>query len=218
MDAFVVPGQAAGDYLEILGVAHERIVVAPNAVDPDIFRVEPQARGDGVCRLISVARLSPEKGLDVLLEAVDGLPVGSSSSPAPGRRKGGSGRSRAATSPSSGTSERNALPGVYASADVAVVPSRSEPWGMVINEAALAGLPLISTTAPGGARELVEDGVNGLLVPPDDVGALRAAIVRMAEDATPARSREALARDSGRLHARRLGGSVADLAASLSRR
>jgi glycosyltransferase involved in cell wall biosynthesis len=218
VDAFVVPGRAAGDYLEALGVAEERIVVAANAVDPDIFRVEPKARAEGACRLISVARLSPEKGLDVLLAAVDGLPVElviAGTGPEEERLRQLAGNNVTFL----GNVERDALPGLYAGADVAVVPSRSEPWGMVMNEAALAGLPLISTTAPGGARELVEDGANGFLVPPDDVGALRAAIVRMAEDpgfrlAAGQRSREIAAAFTPDAWA----DAVAGLAASLSRR
>jgi len=54
----------------------------------------------------------------------------------------------------------------------------------VLNEAALAGLPLVSTTAPGAGDELIEDGVNGFRVPPEDAGALRGAIVRLVEDET----------------------------------
>jgi glycosyltransferase involved in cell wall biosynthesis len=95
--------------------------------------------------------------------------------------------------------ERDALPALYADADVAVVPSRSEPWGMALNEAALAGLPLVSTTATGAAEELIEDGVNGFRVPPDDVPALRDALRRLVDDeafrrAAGARSRELGAR------------------------
>ena len=70
---------------------------------------------------------------------------------------------------------------------------------MALNEAALAGLPLVSTTAAGGAHDLIEEGVNGFRVPPGDVDALRASIVRLAEDEefrrrAGARSREIAAR------------------------
>jgi glycosyltransferase involved in cell wall biosynthesis len=66
---------------------------------------------------------------------------------------------------------------------------------MILNEAALAGLPLVSTTAAGAAHELIEDGVNGFVVAPDDPSALRTAIVRLVEDepfrrAASERSRE----------------------------
>jgi glycosyltransferase involved in cell wall biosynthesis len=71
----------------------------------------------------------------------------------------------------------------YAAADAFVLPSRSEPWGMVLNEAAAAGLPLVATEAAGAAYDLIEPGVNGYLVPPDDVGALAGALRRVEADA-----------------------------------
>lgn len=75
------------------------------------------------------------------------------------------------------------------------MPSRSETWGMAMNEAAAAGLPLVATEAPGAGHDLIEEGVNGFRVPVEDVEALRAALVRVAEDeafraAASARTRE----------------------------
>src|SRR2546430_2553800 len=78
--------------------------------------------------------------------------------------------------------ERDALPALYADADVLVMPSRSEPWGMALNEAALAGLPLVSTTSAGAAWDLIDHGVNGFRVRPDDPAALRAALQRLVDD------------------------------------
>ena len=183
VSGFVVPGQASRDYLLALGVAVEKITVAPNAVDPGIFAAGVRSRGDGPVRLLAVGRLAREKGIDTLLAAARGLPVelvlaGTGPEEA---------RLRALAGPNTtflGQVERDALPRLYADADVAVVPSRSEPWGMVLNEAALAGLPLVSTTATGAAFELVEDGVNGFRVPPDDVPALREALRQLVEDAS----------------------------------
>ena len=178
---FVVPGTAARDYLTSLGVPAARITTAPNAVDPAIFSTATRTRTDGPVRVIAVARLSREKGIDVLVEAAAGLPVevlvaGTGPEEA---------RLRALAGPNVtflGNVGRDALPALYGGADIAVVPSRSDTWGMALNEAMLAGLPIVSTTAAGGAHDLVEDGVNGFLVPPGDVGALRASIVRLAED------------------------------------
>jgi glycosyltransferase involved in cell wall biosynthesis len=181
VDAFVVPGAAAQSYLSSLGVPAEHITVAPNAVDPAIFGKVRRSRSDGACRVIAVARLSPEKGLDVLLEATADLPVevviaGTGPEAEHLRQLAGPNVSFL------GNVERDGLPGLYANADIAVVPSRSDTWGMVLNEAALAGLPLVSTTAPGAADELIEDGVNGFRVPPEDPAALREAIARLVED------------------------------------
>jgi glycosyltransferase involved in cell wall biosynthesis len=71
----------------------------------------------------------------------------------------------------------------YAAADVFVLPSRSETWGMVLNEAAEAGLALVASEAAGAAHDLIQPGINGYLVPPDDPDALAAALRRVGEDA-----------------------------------
>jgi len=69
---------------------------------------------------------------------------------------------------------------LFASASVFVLPSRyarsAEPWGLVLNEAATAGLPLITTDMVGATGDLVIDGKSGLVVPADDVLALQQAI------------------------------------------
>ena len=94
-----------------------------------------------------------------------------------------------------GAKDRDELVAYYRDADVFVLPSRSEPWGMVLNEAAAAGLPLVATEESGAARDLVEEGVNGFRVPAGDVAALRERLTRLAADAelrasAGARSRE----------------------------
>jgi glycosyltransferase involved in cell wall biosynthesis len=195
---FVVPGSLARSYLLDLGVPADKVAVAPNAVDPAIFGSGRRARHDGIVRLLAVGRLAPEKGLDTLLRATEGLRVEvvlAGTGPEEPRLR----RLAGADVTFLGHVERDALPALYADADVAVVPSRSEPWGMALNEAALAGLPLVSTTATGAAEELIEDGVNGFRVPPDDVPALRDALRRLVDDeafrrAAGARSRELGAR------------------------
>jgi glycosyltransferase involved in cell wall biosynthesis len=181
IDGFVVPGTAARRYLTALGVPDARITTAPNAVDPAIFGAAPRTRTGGPCRVIAVARLSPEKGLDLLVEAVAGLPVElviAGAGPEEARLRVLAG----ANVTFLGNVDRDDLPALYADADVAVVPSRSDTWGMALNEAALAGLPLVATTAAGGAHDLIEDGVNGFRVGPGDPAALRAAIARLIED------------------------------------
>jgi glycosyltransferase involved in cell wall biosynthesis len=73
------------------------------------------------------------------------------------------------------------MPTLFQSVDVAVLPSYREglPKGLI--EAAACGLPIITTDAPG-CREVVTDGVNGLLVPVKNSAALAAAIARLHED------------------------------------
>ena len=71
----------------------------------------------------------------------------------------------------------------YAQAEVAVVPSLYEGFSLPAIEAMACGVPLVATTG-GALPEVVgTDGVTGLLVAPDDPGALAAAIARLLDDA-----------------------------------
>jgi glycogen synthase len=66
----------------------------------------------------------------------------------------------------------------YASADILVVPSRYEPFGMVILEGMLHGLAIVAADV-GGPAEILEHGRTGLLFPPRDVMALSSALQRL---------------------------------------
>jgi glycosyltransferase involved in cell wall biosynthesis len=61
------------------------------------------------------------------------------------------------------------LPACYALADVFVLPSSFEPWGLVVNEAMCFGLPVIASDMVGAVRDLVQDGVNGFVFPAGNV-------------------------------------------------
>jgi glycosyltransferase involved in cell wall biosynthesis len=74
----------------------------------------------------------------------------------------------------------------FAAADAAVLPYRSATGSAVAAQALAAGLPLVGT-AVGGIAEVVEDGANGILVPPEDPDALAAALVRVADPTVRAR-------------------------------
>jgi glycosyltransferase involved in cell wall biosynthesis len=71
---------------------------------------------------------------------------------------------------------------LFASVDVVVLPSYREGTPKSLIEAAACALPLVTCDAPG-CREVVSDGVEGLLVPPRDAGALAEAIARLLDDA-----------------------------------
>src|SRR5207248_4915070 len=60
------------------------------------------------------------------------------------------------------------LPRYYVAADVFVLPSHEEVWGLVLNEAAASALPLIATDHTGAAPDLIEPGRNGQIVPASD--------------------------------------------------
>ena len=68
--------------------------------------------------------------------------------------------------------QKDALPQYYAIADVFVLPSTEEVWGLVINEAMACGLPVISTDKVGASIDLIKQGVNGYVIPASDVDRL----------------------------------------------
>ena len=70
------------------------------------------------------------------------------------------------------------LPRFFAEADVFVLPSRYDGWGVVVNQALGAGLPILCSDHVGAGADLVEDGVNGLRFAADDADALAAALRR----------------------------------------
>jgi glycosyltransferase involved in cell wall biosynthesis len=74
-----------------------------------------------------------------------------------------------------GAVPREEVPGKFARGDVFVNANRGQGWGMAINEALAAGMPVIASRAIGAAEELVQDGVNGFLLdsPYDEDGYLR---------------------------------------------
>lgn len=81
---------------------------------------------------------------------------------------------------------RGDIPDVLASCDIAVLPSRAEGLPNAVLEYMAAGLPTVASRV-GGNAELVEDGVTGLLVPPENSAALAAALLRLLKDPELAR-------------------------------
>lgn len=138
--------------------------------------------------VLSVARLVPEKGLGTLIRAAA----------ATGDRRirvvvAGSGpdsqqltelaESLSVTLTLLGDLHEVALAEAYVRADIFALLSMYETWGVVVNEAAASGLPLVLSDRVGAARDLVRGGTNGFVVPADDVTAAAAALERLASDA-----------------------------------
>ena len=73
------------------------------------------------------------------------------------------------------------LPGYYAGAGAFVHPAREEPWGLVVNEAMAAGLPVLVSRRCGCAGDLVADGENGFLLDPEDIGMMAGKLRQVAE-------------------------------------
>jgi glycosyltransferase involved in cell wall biosynthesis len=195
--------------MEALGARPERIRVFANTVDvarygeraDELAGRRPELRGrfglagDEVA-VLSVARLAPEKGIDVLLRAagradVPVLAVGEGPERAGLERLARELGTRATFTALPWESVVEA----YASADVFALLSRHEPWGVVVNEAAACGLPLVLSDRVGAAHDLLRDGENGLLVPVDDVDATAEALRRLVGDPELRRRMGARARE-----------------------
>ena len=184
---FIVPGTKSREYLLSLAADDARIWTAPNAVDNPAFsrEVNPaaeQARWRGRFSknvILYVGRLVESKGLRALLQAVEQL---SKSTEVQLILVGeGVARSRYESFCASrglsnvffeGFKQQEDLSFYYSMADIFVLPSLREEWGLVLNEAAAAGLPLIGSEAAGASRDLIEEGENGFRVPPGDARVL----------------------------------------------
>lgn len=70
----------------------------------------------------------------------------------------------------------------YKKSSIFVLSSRAEPFGLVVIEAMSFGVPVVSFDCPNGPREIIDDGIDGLLVENGNVNALSAAIMKMIAD------------------------------------
>jgi glycosyltransferase involved in cell wall biosynthesis len=211
----LVTGSLARESMLALGAAPERVRVFANTVDvvrygeraDELAGRRDELRAEfglspGDVAVLTVARLAPEKGIDILIRAAAqaGLPVvvlgqGAERPRLEQLAREVQARATFASSPWDEVVE------AYAAADVFALLSTHEPWGVVVNEAAACGLPLVLSDRVGAARDLLEDGENGVLVSAGDVDAAAAAFRRLAADdglraRMGARSRE-LARGFG---------------------
>jgi glycosyltransferase involved in cell wall biosynthesis len=111
--------------------------------------------------VLSVGRDVPDKGFDVLRRAAAEAAV----------------RLEIVT----GGLAEDELAQRYVDADVFALLSRHEPWGVVVNEAAASGLPLVLSDRVGAAYDLLRDGENGFLVPVDDADAAASALRKLTD-------------------------------------
>jgi len=203
----LVTGSLARDSVVALGATPERVRVFANTVDVERF-------GDTADRLsarrgklraslglapedvavVTVARLAPEKGIDVVLRAADGFPVVVVGDGPERETLESLARNRGVRATFTGGLPLESVVEAYVAADVFALLSTHEPWGVVVNEAAACGLPLVLSDRVGAAPDLLRDGENGFLVPAGDVDATAAALAGLRDPETRermgARSRE----------------------------
>jgi len=151
-------GSAARESALARGAREVRVFANTIDVDRWIARAEALERTPhDAMRVLSVGRDVPEKGFDVLRAAWADAEI-----------------------VTGGLSEEE-LAQRYVDADVFALLSRHEPWGVVVNEAAASGLPLVLSDRVGAAYDLLRDGENGFLVPADDVHAAAEAFRKLTD-------------------------------------
>lgn len=207
-DRVVLNSAAAREFaIQHEGVDAKRIVVIPNGIDVSRY-ASPASREalgqelqipEGSHVIGSVGRLSHQKGFDLLITAL--------SSPAHKATylflcgQGEERRSLERQAAEHGIADRVRFAGhrgdmevIYGALDLYVHPARFEGMPNAVLEAMAAGCPIVAT-AIDGSRELIEDGVHGWLVPPEDPHSLACAIGAALADSDEAARRGAAARE-----------------------
>jgi glycosyltransferase involved in cell wall biosynthesis len=183
-DAFFCFGSTTVAYLRTLGIPDTKIAVRKAAVVDNIRIVQAhrqalqsRSKASSLRQFVYVGRLAPEKNLEMLLQAYKEITSG----PVPTTRWGlmlvGDGPERANLEKYVGEHQLDQVtftggiawhevPQWLALADVLVLPSLSEPWGLVVNEAMLCQMPVIVSEQCGCVDDLVQEGNNGLRIDP----------------------------------------------------
>jgi glycosyltransferase involved in cell wall biosynthesis len=176
-DAGFVAGHRQRVFMKLLGFEDRRIFDGFYSCDVNSFTPQSDVAGPtGVPRsFLYVGRLVDDKGIAELIAAYR-LYRERVDHPWPvvvaGQGPLGAALVNEAGVELRGFVQPHELPSTFAASSVLLVPSRYEPWGVVVHEAVSAGLGVIATTAVGSADLLVEPGVNGCVVPVGDVVAL----------------------------------------------
>jgi glycosyltransferase involved in cell wall biosynthesis len=178
-----VYGSASKQYLLDLGMPGSRIADKRAVVDCDLFRTEKGTRvyrRGGVVRFLYVGRLVPQKNLHALLVAFSGLvnELGTGAVRLVIAGRGPCEQSLRRTCADLGLDGdvefrgyclQQSLPGLYRSCDVFVLPSTTEPWGLVVNEAMLCRLPIVVSNQCGCSQDLVTPETGWAFSPSDRI-------------------------------------------------
>ncbi len=190
--AWLSTGQATSEYLEHYGARREAIHVYPftsvRAADVASNPATKSERADlrralGIREahcIVSVGQFIHRKGFDVLIRAAAELGRDVGVYIIGGRETEEYSRLRADLKASNvhfvDFLPADRLRQYYRAADLFVLPTRTDVWGLVVNEAMAQGLPVVTTDRCGAGLEMIQDGLNGRIVPVDDVAALANAV------------------------------------------
>ena len=183
-------------YLRSLGIAPERIWKYPftSLTEADILPAPPDDAARAALReelgvperrmVLAVGQFIPRKGFDVLLETARRMRSRDVGFCFVGGEATEEYRAFCRTHALDrvhfiGFQDKQALGAWYRAADVFCLPTRYDIWGLVVDEALANALPVVTTTACGAGLELVREGENGALVPPEDPTALQTALERV---------------------------------------
>lgn len=197
VDGFIFNSKTTRDSVQLLAGFNQPYVIATPAGDRlgpglDVERVRSRATETTPLRLLFLGNLIPLKGLHILLQALIRLPVSSYTLDVVGSLDRDPGyvrqtQQRVVQSKLSGyvhfhgTLDGEPLVERLTQAQVLVLPSLYEGFGIVYLEGMAFGLPAIATTS-GAAGEIITDGENGFLIPPDDPVILAARLRQLVED------------------------------------
>ncbi|RCJ24477.1 group 1 glycosyl transferase [Nostoc sp. ATCC 43529] len=183
-DKIVFQTQRARDYFPVN--LQNKSCIIPNMVVLPPIKKQSSDKFSTKRSLIAMGRFVPEKGFDLLLQAFaklkDNYPEWTLTILGDGKLR----PELESLRNELGLSDRVYFPGMVndtytflQQADIFIMSSRFEGFPNAICEAMACGLPVISTDCPSGPREIIRDGIDGILVPNEDVSALAAAIERL---------------------------------------
>lgn len=174
---------AKGSLVADYGIAAGKITVVPPGVDLDLWDSPARDRAPGeTVHALFVGGDFARKGGSTLLEAFAALPARTNLHLHLVTQTKGVGDNLPNVSVYRNVKPNSeALRGLFAQADLFVLPTQGDTFGLVALEALAAGLPII-TTHIGALAEIVTDGETGLVVPPGDSVALRDALARLANN------------------------------------
>jgi glycosyltransferase involved in cell wall biosynthesis len=190
-DRLIAPSPAIGNALVRNGVPEQKVVVVPHGIPPLARRPLPDGLGKRPLKLLYLGRINHVKGLHIMLDACAQLPrnayelhiVGEAVTRQEKRYCRKLKKKFADVSVIwHGGKPHDEIPELIADRDLMIHPAIFlEVFGLTIAESLALGRPVIASRC-GGAEIQVRDGENGLLVPPNDSGALSDALLRLIEN------------------------------------